>query len=97
MLKTMGEPYTVSWRREVGWEVVVVVVKSALRTASWEVGEEERVAGRAGERRQPDLGSERWFVGKLDTGAAFWSIMYFAKSGLINICKQLILTVGDLN
>ena len=78
-----------------------MVVKSALRTANWEVGEkevdkmeeEERVAGRAGERRQPDLGSERWFVGKLETGAAFWSIMYFAKSGLINICKQLILTV----
>ena len=78
-----------------------MVVKSALRTASWEVGEkevdkmeeEERVAGRAGERRQPDFGSERWFVGKLETGAAFWSIMYFAKSPLINICKQLILTV----
>ena len=50
----MGEPCTVSWRREVGFEVVVVV-KSALRTASWEVEEEEeRVAGRAGERRQPD-------------------------------------------
>ena len=60
----MGEPCTVSWRREVGFEVVVVV-KSALRTANWEVEEEEkveevveeeeeRVAGRAGERRQPD-------------------------------------------
>ena len=55
-LKAMGEPCTVSWRREVGFEVVVVV-KSALRTANWEevVEEEvERVAGRAGERRQPD-------------------------------------------
>ena len=92
-LKAMGEPCTLSWRREVGFEVVVVV-KSALRTASWEVEdeeeEEERVAGRAGERRQPDWGSERWLVGKLDTGDAFWSIMYFAKSGLINICRQLI-------
>ena len=91
-LKTTGEPCTVSWRREVGFEVVVVV-KSALRTASWEVEEEEdeeRVAGRAGERRQLDWGSERWLVGKLDTGAAFWSIIYFAKSGLINICRQLI-------
>ena len=53
-LKAMGDPCTVSWRREVGCEGVVVV-KSALRTASWEVDEEEeRVAGRAGERRQPD-------------------------------------------
>ena len=55
-LKAMGEPCTGRWRREVGFEVVVVV-KSALRTASWEVEEEEeeeRVAGRAGERRQPD-------------------------------------------
>ena len=58
----MGEPCTVSKRWEVGC-VVVVVVKSALRTTSWEVGQEveveeeeveESVAGRAGERRHPD-------------------------------------------
>ena len=59
-MKAMGEPCTVSKRWEVGC-VVVVVVKSALRTTSWEVGQEveeeeveERVAGRAGERRHPD-------------------------------------------
>ena len=59
----MGEPCTVSKRWEVGCVVVVVVVKSALRTTSWEVGQEveveeeeveETVAGRAGERRHPD-------------------------------------------
>ena len=63
-LKAIGEPCTVSKRWEVGC-VVVVVVKSALRTTSWEVGQEveeekeeeeveESVAGRAGERRHPD-------------------------------------------
>ena len=90
--KGTGEPLTVRCRMETGLEVVREGegrARRAWRTLASCWSGEARVACRAGDRRHWVLGSVLWPVGKGATGRAFWSTMYLAKSGLMDIWRVL--------